>query len=372
MSEYQYYEFQTIDQPLTKEERNEIGTWSSRTYPTTTQAIFTYSYGDFPQIPEDVVLKYFDAMLYMSNWGSKRLIFRLPSTIVDIEKLQHYCFGDSISVIEKRNYILLDIFFDDEEGSGWIEGEGLLSSFIDLRNDIINNDFRMLYLSWLNAVSFEYNIQEEINDYEPPVPANLNSLSSSLKNFVEFFKIDENLILAGAKASVNKNVENSIDIEKVVSLLSEKECKNFLTRIAKGEKHINLKLLKRLQEFSSNNKTDSDYIQRRTINEILELANNISEQMKEQERLKKEENIRIKMDGIAKDESIFWNKVFSLIETKQTKSYDEAVKILLELQDLSIYYKKNDQFQLKISQIYKKYKNLPGLKSRLNSAGLSG
>ncbi|MFM6321848.1 MAG: hypothetical protein ACKPGT_21645 [Microcystis sp.] len=42
MSEYQYYEFQAIDRPLTQEERAAIGELSSRVKPTATSASFTY------------------------------------------------------------------------------------------------------------------------------------------------------------------------------------------------------------------------------------------------------------------------------------------------------------------------------------------
>ena len=47
MSEYQYYEFQTIDRPLTTAEQAEIKKLSSRVQLTPTQAIFLYNYGDF-------------------------------------------------------------------------------------------------------------------------------------------------------------------------------------------------------------------------------------------------------------------------------------------------------------------------------------
>jgi hypothetical protein len=47
MSEYQYYEFQTIDCPLTPKEQAEIKELSSRVKLTQTQAIFLYNYGDF-------------------------------------------------------------------------------------------------------------------------------------------------------------------------------------------------------------------------------------------------------------------------------------------------------------------------------------
>ena len=45
--EYQYYEFQAIDCPLTKAEQKYVQSLSSRVRPTATRAVFTYSYGDF-------------------------------------------------------------------------------------------------------------------------------------------------------------------------------------------------------------------------------------------------------------------------------------------------------------------------------------
>lgn len=54
MSEYQYYEFQTLDRPLTESEQAFIKNLSSRVQLTPTQAVFTYSYGDFRGDPKKV------------------------------------------------------------------------------------------------------------------------------------------------------------------------------------------------------------------------------------------------------------------------------------------------------------------------------
>ncbi len=149
MSSYQYYEFQTIDRPLNEKERKEIGRWSSRTIPTATQAVFTYSYGDFQKSTKKVVEKYFDAMLYLSNWGTKQLIFRFPRSVIDIDIFKPYCLFDFVSVSTSEDYVILNLCFNDEEGGGyWIEGEGWLSSFVSFRNDILNGDYRLLYLAW--------------------------------------------------------------------------------------------------------------------------------------------------------------------------------------------------------------------------------
>jgi len=44
--EYQYYEFQAIDRPLTRAEQNYVQSLSSRLRPTATRAMFTYGHGD--------------------------------------------------------------------------------------------------------------------------------------------------------------------------------------------------------------------------------------------------------------------------------------------------------------------------------------
>ena len=116
MSEYQYYEFQAIDRPLTREEQDAVGSLSSRTHPTATHAVFTYSYSDFRGDPLRVLAAYYDAMLYMANWGSRRLAFRLPRAVVDAERLARYCVGYAITVTSHEDHLILDINFAESEG----------------------------------------------------------------------------------------------------------------------------------------------------------------------------------------------------------------------------------------------------------------
>lgn len=372
MSEYQYYEFQAIDRTLTEEERTEIGSWSSRTTPSSTQAIFTYSYGQFPKSAKKVVEKFFDAMLYLSNWGTKQLIFRLPRTIVDGKLLTPYCFSDMVSISVIEGYAILDICFSDEEGGGWIEGEGWLSSLIPLRNDILNGDYRMLYLAWLHAINLAYDVDNCVDELEPPVPHNLQSITASLRSFIDLFEIDNDLVAAAVEASVTTYKESTLDIETEIAKLSVEERTNFLVRLAKGERHIDRLLLKRLRELSPGKmQTDQNPIKRRNIAELLKSAHKISERRKEQERQQAEQERIYKLTELAKQETELWGKITILIEQKKPKAYDEAVEILEDLRDLSKYLNQVDQFQLKIDHIHENYSMLPGLRSRLYRAGLT-
>jgi hypothetical protein len=139
MSEYQYYEWQTIDRPLSPNERQAVSRLSSHMDTvTSTQAIVTYSWGDFKHNPRQVLLQYFDAHLYMANWGTRQLMFRFPKTVIDPQAIQPFCREDSLSLELDGNYYVLEFSQDDESGDyEWLEGEGLLGQLLPIREQIM-------------------------------------------------------------------------------------------------------------------------------------------------------------------------------------------------------------------------------------------
>lgn len=151
MREYQYYEFQAVDRPLTRDEQAKVSALSSRVELSATRAVFTYSYSSFRGRPLDVLASYYDAYLYVANWGSRELAFRFPRSVVDYQRLAPYYFGiDEIELTKTDTHVILDIAFNDEEPPDWVEGEGILDSLVPLREDILHGDLRVLYLAWLN------------------------------------------------------------------------------------------------------------------------------------------------------------------------------------------------------------------------------
>jgi hypothetical protein len=367
MSEYQYYEFQAIDRRLTEKEQSQIDSLSSRVVLTPTQAIFNYSYGDFPADEEKILTKYFDAMLYLANWGRKRLMFRMPRSIIDAKQLSPYCVEDIITVSTTKDYVILDIDINEEEGMGWIEGEGILSSLTALRQDILNGDFRSLYLAWLNAAQLSADPESDEDWTEPPVPANLNKLNSPLKSFVELFEIDDNLIAVAAEASEKREDTVDLDFAKLIDKLTPKERNDFLLRLAKGEQHVGPQLLKRLQEFSAEEKPlrKSANLTGRNAFDLIKAAEERYKIEKEKKRKKAEQAKVRKLDKLAKEEPEVWKKVGALIEQKQTKAYDEAIKLLVDLRDLAKHLGKMDQFQASVRKIRNDYRHRSGLISRL-------
>ncbi|MEC4812709.1 MAG: hypothetical protein SAK29_05465 [Scytonema sp. PMC 1069.18] len=106
MSEYQYYEFLALDRSLTASDKAYIESLSSRVQVTSTGAVFVYNYGDFRGDPKQLLERCFDVMLYMANWGSRQLMFRLPKPLVDLTVFEPYCHLDSISLSTTRNLVI--------------------------------------------------------------------------------------------------------------------------------------------------------------------------------------------------------------------------------------------------------------------------
>jgi hypothetical protein len=371
MSEYQYYEFHAVDRPLSEKEQAEVGSYSNRAEVTSTRAVFTYSYSDFPGDPQKILQKYFDAMLYLTNWGTKQLVFRLPRSLVDAKALAAYCFPDLISTSVAKTHIILDICLREEEG-GWVDGEGWLSSLAMLRQDILQGDYRALYLAWLKSISFDEGIEEHEELLEPPVPAGLKGLSASLKSFVNFFEIDADLIAVAAEASVANKEAVAFDFEQQIAKLSAQERLAFLVKVARGDHQVNVQLLKRLKELAPKQRERGapSLTPRRKATELLSAAAARLARRKKLESQKADKARVKRLNVMAQQEPEMWKQVFDLIQTKQTKAYDEAVKLLTELRELAQHFGRLEPYKSRLRQIQQDFSMLPGLQSRLRQAGL--
>jgi hypothetical protein len=80
MSEYQCYEFVALDRPLTAKQMAELRAISTRAEISPTRFWNEYHWGDLKADPAKLMERYFDAHLYFANWGTRRLMLRLPKS----------------------------------------------------------------------------------------------------------------------------------------------------------------------------------------------------------------------------------------------------------------------------------------------------
>ena len=365
MSEYQYYEFQTVDRPLTEEEQAEISKLSRRVALTSTQAVFTYQFGDFPARAEEILERYFDALLYLANWGTRRLMFRFPKSLVDIEQVRPYEVEDIIEFQQTDEHVVLDIHFNEESVSFWVEGEGSLSSLVRLHDDLLRRDYRLLYLAWLKAVSLGEVDESEI---EPPVPPGLRSLSSALRNFVDLVEIDPNLIAVAAKESAEQEILPQDELDQAIGKLSRDECENHLLRLLRGEPQVAMALRARLQQLVGL----PQFVPtgHRTVRELFKDAEREREKA-EKERAREAERKRLaELEALAQRENEAWQEVDLLIQKFNAKGYEQAVQLVSKLRDVAVYRRKENIFQARLNGIYERYPTRHSLLEKLRAAGL--
>lgn len=198
MSEYQYYEFLAIDRPLTRKQMAELRACSTRARITATGFVNEYDWGDFKGDEDAWMERYFDAFLYVANWGTNILMLRLPVAALPAKTAKAYCGSGAASVRVKAGNTILTFRSEDESGDEEVTGAGLLATLVSLRADLMNGDLRALYLAWLLGVQ-EGRVEDD--QIEPPVPAGLGRLTGPLDAFVEFLRLDEGLVAAAAQQS---------------------------------------------------------------------------------------------------------------------------------------------------------------------------
>jgi len=379
MSEYQYYEFQAIDRPLSEAEMRELRARSSRATITPTRFANFYNWGDLNARPSEWMAKYFDAFLYLANWGSRRLMFRLPAHLLELETAERYCRGEFASARTAGDFVLLDFHSEDEYGGDWEEdGSGWLSALVPLRADVAAGDYRALYLAWLLCV-WQGDLDED--ETEPPIPPGLKKLSASLQAFADFLRIDEDLLAAAAEHSPDAGEEAPKEqLARWIATLSGAEKDRMLVSVATGEDvHLRAKLLRGFREARGTSSAPTPAP--RTVAELLAAAERRTEARlrREAEKAAREKARREKeeaearerrLDKLAKREAEEWGRVDELVAMKQAKAYDQAVGLLRDLRDLARRDGRELEAELRITGLMGQHAQKRTFVERLRKAGL--
>lgn len=198
MSEYQCYEFTALDRPLTAKEMAELRGISTRAEITPTRFWNKYQWGDLKADPAKLLARYFDLHLYFANWGTRRLMLRLPVTAVDLDALRGYVPGGPVTLTTTGEHAVLDLWSEaDEPEDDWFEAGHLAASLTPLRAELLRGDLRVAYVAWLLAVQAG---EVGPRTREPQVPRGLGAGTAALAALAEFLRLDRDLLAAAAEA----------------------------------------------------------------------------------------------------------------------------------------------------------------------------
>jgi len=352
MSEYQYYEFRAIDRMLDQDDMDALRAISTRAEITATSLTNTYHYGDFKGNIHALMDRYFDAFVYVANWGTRQLILRIPRSLLDPKIIQDYgVAAEFLELKARKDHVLLDFQSDEEGGGEWTEGEPWMPALVPLRDEIMRGDYRALYLGWLASIWVgECHDEDEVefkNQVEPPVPPGLGKLSEPLRSLAEFLRIDPEMIEAAAQGSEGEAPAGPSRHEfarwvKKLPVVDKDDC---LMRLIDGERDLLIlaDLTRRFRE-ATNPKPGPCTADpnRRTVAQLLDIRTQLVEEKKRQadkksaqEKAARDRKRSQELDQLARRETAAWREVDQLLATTSQENYDRALELIIDLRDLA-------------------------------------
>jgi hypothetical protein len=205
MSEYQYYEFLAVERPLTAAEQAEVRRLSTRARITATSFANEYHWGNFRGDPRQM-MRYYDAHLYLANWGTRQIMLRLPRALLSPKVAGRYGVEGHVDVMTTPESVILELTSEDDSGECEESAEDSLSAIAGIRSELAAGDQRGLYLAWLSAYGAWERDEDAFGDddeevREPPVPAGLGSLTAPQRALADFLRLDPDLRAAAAQGS---------------------------------------------------------------------------------------------------------------------------------------------------------------------------
>jgi hypothetical protein len=378
VSEYQYYEFLAIDRPLDARAQQELRAVSSRARITATRFVNTYQWGDLRGDPRALMASHFDAFLYLANWGTRQLMFRLPSSVLELDVVSRYCATDTACAWAADDSVIVSLTSEKEEDYWDESAEESLGSIVAVRSELAVGDRRLLYLAWL--LSVDAGVLDE-GELEPPVPAGLRDLSVPLRAVVEFLRLDDDLLSAAAEASEPlKPIDSSArQVRRWVARLPAREKEDVLVQLVSGDLDVSRELARR---FRTESNPDLEREGTRTVAELQDAALQARERRERRaaQRRAEEKAARARIQAAAREQHLnalaarqeqAWTQVHCAIESRQPAHYDEAVTILKDLRAVSEREDRRDAFDQRLNDLHQRHARKVSLLQRLERAGLS-
>lgn len=339
MSEYQYYEFQAIDCPLNEADREALRALSTRAQITATSFTNHYEWGDFKGDPNKLMQRWFDLHLYLTNWGTRRLMMRAPKRLLDRSKLDPFLREvDWVEVWASRENLIVDIWRDEVEPDyeDWVDGSGRLALLAPLRADVLSGDLRLFYLLWLTAVEEDF-----LPDNAPEPLPGIGPLSGALEAFVDFFDMDADLVAAAAERGAGDAAPSTEAARATLAAIPEREKTELLLRLVEGDPHVAPELKGTIRD-----RLAAAPCACRTVGELRKRAEEIAEarERAEAERRKAERRRqaieaekarRARLEYVRRRRTSVWREIEDEIERRNASSYDRAASLLADLNEIA-------------------------------------
>jgi hypothetical protein len=365
MSEYQWYEFLSLDKPLSEKQIAEVRRLSSRAEISPTRFWNEYHWGDFKGDPDKLMERTYDAHLYFSSWRAQRLMLRMPVARVDERALLPYLRGRSGPARIAGAYVILDIESEVDWAEAEEDGGGLLQEILPVRAELMRGDLRVAYLAWLINMQADDADEEEI---EPPVPPGLGDLTPAQEAMIDFLRLDGDLLDAAAEGATEVVADEAEMLRQwVLALPAEQKDAWLLSAVADPDLALGGELLRTLRSQTAAPKTTGT----RTFAEICARANVLEREREHREAEEAENEVRAAavarnraLDQLAANGDEAWTKLEQLIAKR---AFVEATALGLDLRALAARSQASTAFKTRMDALRKRLGSAPFTKRWLQA-----
>ena len=378
MSEYQYYEFQAIDRPLSAGEREQLRAVSSRARITGTSFVNTYDFGDLKADPLKLLERYFDLFCYVANWGTHQFAMRVPKRLVDLEALKRFDLDEYLALIRPAGeHVIVSINRGEIDAEEWDDGSGHLAGLAPLRAELLAGDLRLFSLLWLIQLEDDRIPDEAIE----PAPG-LTRLSGPLAALADFLAVNPDLLEAavGTETPVSSDEPSPGEIDAFVRGLPEEDKVAVLLRVYSGDDpHLGAELRRRCREGCRPVAPSAGA--RRTAGELRAAARRIEDERKRAakekadaaRRRREEEKAKARaqhLATLAKRGEAVWREVEDLIIMRNASAYDQAAALLADLGEIAAAGDQRDKFAGRVAELHVRHARKGQFIARLKAVGL--
>jgi hypothetical protein len=366
MSEYQYYEFLAIDRPLDPAAQKELRSISSRARITTTSFTNHYEWGDLKGDPRRFMERWFDLHLYIANWGSRRLMIRVPRRFLNRAEIDPYLRApDLAQVWTSGDNLIIDICRAEVEYDYDSDDTGSLAALAPLRADVLSGDRRLFYLLWLMAVQ-----DEVVSDDEVEPLAGIGPVTGAIEAFADFFDIDPFLMEAAAEGSADEAVMPRAALQNTLAIIPDDEKVGLLLRVAEGDPHVAAELRSRARKkFSSPEARRTAGELRMQAREREEAYSRAEEERREAERRRQAEEAekarRVRVEVLRRRGEGVWREIEEEILRRNPSGYDKAASLISDLQAMALQDGTEEDFSRRLASIRARHETKPRFIERL-------
>lgn len=373
MSEYQYIAFRAVDGPVSEQNLNYMRRQSTRAEITPWSFDNEYHFGGFRGDAREMLRRGYDVHLHYANFGTRRLMIRLPGGLPDMAAAKPYFVDRALWFIKDKRGRggILEVYPDYEPGDLedlWDLGE-LTDRLIGLREELIQGDLRPLYLAHL-AVCSDINHDPE-ESTEGPVPAGLSKLTDSQRALAELYGLDKPLLAAAGQGSPALLKAADVAQSRAKWLRAQPAAAKdaWLEELMReGGATVRNKIVAQFNQ-NANAPSWPTAVRGRTVSELWSAAKQIERKANQQAAAKADRQRAKLLANMAADPNPYLRETEELVTIGGTDSYREAAQRLADLRDALAGTDKADLPAKQALKLKKKNPTLNRLTSELRKRG---